>query len=69
MERILINNIDELLKFLSKPEINNSEVCKLLADAYDVFADPAIDKDEVLKRFTYAWNNYSLNGLEMPLFI
>lgn len=69
MERILINDFDGLLKFLSKVEISTNEVRKVIADSYGVYADPTVEKEEVLKGFAHLWNNYHLKGLEMPLFI
>ncbi|GEM_PF-5712508 len=69
MERILINSIDELLKFLSKPELNNAELCSVLADGFGVYADPSKDKEEIIKGFRDLWNNYRLKGLDMPLFV
>jgi hypothetical protein len=65
----MINDFNELIQFLSLPEVSNVEMCKVLADAYGVYTDPCKDKSEIIKEFVHLWNNYHLKGLEMPLFI
>jgi hypothetical protein len=69
MEKILINDFDELIQFLSLPEVSKDEVCKIIANNYGVYADPCKDKNEIIKGFVNLWKNYRLKGLEMPLFI
>ncbi|MEH6769452.1 hypothetical protein [Maribacter arcticus] len=69
MEKILINDFNELIQFLSLPEISKDEVCKIIAGNYGVYADPCKDKGEITIGFIHLWNNYHLKGLETPIFI
>ena len=69
MEKIVIKDFNELIQFLSLPEVSKDEVCKIIADHSCVFADPCKDKEEIVKGFLQLWNNCHLKGLEMPLFI
>ena len=69
MEKITIKDFNELIKFLSLPEIGKDEVCKIISGNYGVYTDPCKDKDEIIKEFVHLWKNYHLKGLEMPLFI
>lgn len=67
--KIRINDIEGLINYLESNDIVTTDICRILSEAYGVYADPVKVKDEVLKGFVLAWNNYHLKGLEMPIFI
>ena len=69
MEKILINDFNELVQFLSLPEISKADVCRIIVGNHGVYTDPCKDKGEIIKGFVHLWNNYHLKGLEMPIFI
>jgi hypothetical protein len=54
MKKILINYFNELIQFLSLPEISKADVCRIIVGNYGVYADHCKDKGEIIKDlFTY----------------